>query len=92
MHKQIRDFEWDAANVGHISRHSVRDYEVEYAILLDKPAYSRGRDDTYIAYGVTDEGRYLFIVFVVKEHGLIRVITARDMIKREKQYYYKRSR
>lgn len=88
----IDNFEWDDSNLGHISYHGIRDYEVEESILFDKPLYLRGRDGRYYVYGVTERGRYLFTVFAVKGAGVIRVITARSMNKREKAYYKERRR
>jgi len=56
-------------------------------VILDDTKFSIN----YNAYGVTEEGRYLFIAFVViKGPGRIRVITARDMSEKEKHYYKKR--
>lgn len=88
----IRDFEWDEKNENHISRHGVFPFEVEEAILFSKPLYQRSREWKYIAYAVTEEGRYLLIVFVIKGHGRIRVITARSMTDKEKRYYRERKR
>ena len=87
---KIYDFDWDEINLEHIAEHDVEDYEVEEVILFNKPIYRKGRKNNYLAYGVTEEGRYLFIVFSTKGHGLIRIITARDMDKKERKYYKKR--
>ena len=86
----VFSFDWDGKNENHIAKHGVAIFEVEEAILFGKPFYQRGREDKYIAYGVTEEGRYLFIVFVTKGSGRIRVISARDMAEKEKHYYKKR--
>jgi len=86
----IDNFDWDDKNIEHISYNSVQDFEVEEVILFDKPVYSRGRENKYYAYGITSSGRYLFIVFVTKGNATIRVITAREMEKKEKVYYKKR--
>ena len=88
----ISTFDWDEKNEEHISKHGVSIYEVEEVILFCEPLYQRGREGKYIAYGVTEERRYLFMVFVIKDTGRIRVITARDMNRREKSYYKKRKR
>ena len=87
---QIRDFEWDLGNLEHIREHGVRDYEVEEVLLFDEPVYYKGREGQYCAFGITGEGRYLFIVLEVKEHGLIRVVTARNMTRSERKLYNKR--
>jgi len=87
---RIRDFDWDSKNIEHISEHGVQDYEVEEVILFDKAIILKGREKRYVAYGVTESGRYLFVAFAIKGKGLIRVITARDMVGKEKRYYKKR--
>jgi len=86
----IHSFDWDEKNENHIAEHGVAIFEVEETILFSKPFYQRTREDKYIAYGVTEEGRCLFIVFVTKGSGRIRVISARDMTEKEKHYYKKR--
>ncbi len=86
----IHSFDWDEKNENHIAEHGVAIFEVEEAILFGKLFYQRGRENKYIAYGVTEEGRHLFIVFVIKGNGRIRVISARDMAEKEKHYYKKR--
>ena len=87
---RIRRFEWDQQNEEHIHAHGVRDYEVEEVLLFDEPAYYRGKEGRYCAFGTTGDGRYLFVVFAVKAEGAIRVITARPMKKTEKRLYDKR--
>lgn len=86
---RIHSFDWEEKNENHIAEHGVAIFEVEDAILFSKPFYQRSRENKYIAYSVTEEGRYLFIVFVIKGSGRIRVISARDMTEKEKRYYKK---
>lgn len=86
----IQSFDWDEKNENHIAEHGIAIFEIEEAILFNRPFYQRSREGKYIAYGVTEEGRYLFIVFVIKGSGRIRVISARDMAEKEKRYYKKR--
>ncbi len=86
----IHSFDWDEKNENHIAEHGVAIFEIEDAILFSKPFYQRSREGKYIVYSVTKEGRYLFIVFVIKSSGCIRVISARDMAEKEKRYYKKR--
>ena len=86
----IRSFDWDERNENHIAEHGVAIFEVEETVLFRKPFYQRDKEGKYIAYGVTEEGRYLFIVFVIKDSGRIRVISARDMKEKEKRYYKKK--
>ena len=86
----ISNFDWDEQNLEHIHNHHVEDYEVEDVLLFDDPLYYRRKKNKYCAFGITNGGRYLFIVFVVKGIGLIRVITARSMTKVEMILYNKR--
>lgn len=85
---RIHSFDWDEKNENHIAEHGVNVFEVEEAILFSRPFYQRSREDKYIAYSVS-EGKYLFIVFVIKDSGRIRVISAREMDEEEKRYYKK---
>jgi len=86
----IHSFDWDEKNENHIAEHGIAIFEIEEAILFDKPFYERSKEGKYIAYSVTEEGRYIFIVFVIKGSGRIRVISARDVTEKEKRYYKKR--
>jgi hypothetical protein len=62
--KQIPGFEWDSRNEGHIAEHGVEPEEAE-EVFFDAPFHRRGRNGYYYAYGQTDAGRYLFIVYDV---------------------------
>lgn len=86
----IHSFDWDEKNENHIAEHGVAIFEAEEVILFSSPFYQRSREGKYIAYGVTEEERHLFIVFVIRGSGRIRVISARDMSEKEKRYYKKR--
>lgn len=82
-------FEWDRGNIEHILRHDVVPDEVEEA-CVNKPYVRRSADKRYLIYGITDSGRYIFIVGVSKEKGIFRTITARNMTEREKSLYKRR--
>ena len=86
MRTRIAGFEWDAWNAGHIARHRVSPDEAEQA-LLNEPLFRKGRGGYRVAFGRTDEGRYLFVVYVLKAGGTARVVTARDMTPAERRYY-----
>ncbi|MFQ6100213.1 MAG: BrnT family toxin [Anaerolineae bacterium] len=77
-------FQWDGENVEHIASHRVEPFEAE-EVLDDDPLILKTRDDKYLAYGQTDAGRYLLVVFVWKSHHTIRVIAARDLTQAEKK-------
>ncbi len=87
---RVHSFDWDEKNENHIAEHGIAVFEVEEAILFRNPFYQKTREDKYIAYAVTEDGRYLFIVFALKDIARIRVISARDMTEKEKRYYKKR--
>jgi uncharacterized DUF497 family protein len=76
-------FEWDHENIEHIAQHHVETDEAE-AVFDNKPLVLRSQGDKYVAYGQSDEGRYLMVVFVRKS-GLIRVVTGRDLTEGEKK-------
>jgi len=85
----FEDFEWDAANIEHITEHHVTPDEVEEACVGD--SYTRKTaEGRYLVYGTTDNGRYLFIVGINKGRGVFRTITARDMTNREKSLHKRR--
>lgn len=79
-------FEWDEENLEHIARHGIDQDEAE-AVLDGNPLILRTADNKYLAYGPTDEGRYLLVVFIRKPGPIIRVVTARDMKDGEKKRY-----
>ena len=81
---RIAGFEWDDGNWDKNLKHGVTDDEAE------EPFYNRHKirraGDLYYLYGVTDAGRYLFIVFA-RKGNLARIISARDMTASERRYY-----
>ena len=85
----IRGFEWDEENVSHIGKHGVIPEEVEEA-LTGAAIVFRGRDGRYLAHGQTESGRLLFVVYVTRPRGRIRVITARDMKETERRLWRRR--
>ncbi|MHB1405152.1 MAG: BrnT family toxin [Desulfitobacteriaceae bacterium] len=78
-------FDWNDANIEHIARHNVIPDEAEEAFL--DALFRKRRDGRLLVYGVTDPGRYIFIVVALKPDGVVRVITARDMSHSERRYY-----
>ena len=85
----ISDFEWDMRNKVHLWEHGVETLEAE-EVFINRPVCQRAGNDTYVAFGVSEEGRHLLVVFSVNGKGLIRVITAREMTEKEKRNYRKR--
>lgn len=85
----FNNFEWDERNIDHTLNHNVFPDEVEEA-CVNKPYVRRTADKRYLIYGITDNGRYLFVVGLNKGKGVFRPITARDLTKREKSLYKRR--
>ena len=85
-------FDWDEANVAkNWERHLVTPEEAEDVFFLDPfvlrsdPGHSK-REKRYWALGKTAQGRKLFVAFTIRDK-LIRVISARDMSRREDEEY-----
>ena len=90
---RIAGFEWDDENEEHVSRHGVVPAETEEVLRLG-PYLRRGRLRTYLAYGPTAEGRLLLVVFrlTTRPGGVARVITARDLTRREREAWRRRKK
>ena len=85
-------FEWDKYNSEKIrKKHGVTSVECEQVffnlpvIAGDDEKHSETENRFYVL-GQTDSGRLLFLVFTVRKNKL-RVISARDMNKRERRVY-----
>ena len=85
-------FEWDQGNLlKNWERHGVSDAEGEQVffnlplLLLPDTSHS-GREERLVALGQTDGGRALFVVFTIRR-DLIRIISARDMNRKERRQY-----
>ncbi len=85
-------FDWDEGNLlKNWEKHRVSASECEQ-VFFNRPLVA-GLDkehskieDRFHALGVTDSGRQLFVVFTVRKNQ-IRVISARDMNRRERKVY-----
>jgi len=89
---EIREFDWDDANIDHISKHGVFPDEVEDVAFDDDPWIRRGRKGTRYMLGYAVAGRYLFTVYVLKDQGIARVVTSMDMDGKTKRLYRKRKK
>lgn len=75
-------------------KHGITVEEVEEVFELG-PVYRRGPrgkrrgENLYMAYGQTQAGRYLFIVFVYKLNRRALILSARGMTDKERQLYRK---
>jgi len=75
--------------------HQVFQDEVE-EVFYNGPKFRKGQkgkyegEDLYYAYGRTDAGRYLFVVFIYKKTQDALIISARDMDETERRRYAKK--
>jgi hypothetical protein len=87
-------FEWDEGHAHkNWERHRVSPEEAE-DVFFNEPLVVRsdiqhsGREKRYYALGQTGGGRFLFVAFTIRR-SLVRVISVRDMNRREKDAYAK---
>ena len=85
-------FQWDRGNIDkNLLKHNVENWECEQVffnkpiLVLEDPSHSLS-EKRWAAFGKTDADRLLVVVFT-KRGKLLRVISARDMNKKEKQFY-----
>ncbi len=90
---KIERISWDQETVDHISNHSVSPEEVEEVLFNDvnSPFIMRGKQGRYLAYGKTNGDRFLLVVWAAK-YRKTKIITARNMSKKEKQFYRRRKK
>lgn len=85
----VRGFDWDAANVGHILRHGVTPFEVEEAVSrpnVTVPAKAVGGEERWKLFGKTAANRYLVVVFTIRRKRF-RTVTAYQMSRVERRKY-----
>lgn len=82
-------FDWDETNILHIARHNVEPEEAE-EILYNRPLIRKSYQNRYAAYGQTNNGRFLVVIYMKKSLNIIRIITARDMESKERRLYERR--
>lgn len=89
----IEGFDWDEGNVRKNEKHGVTQQEAEEIffneplIVADDVKHSLG-EKRYQALGITNGGRRLHSTFTLRRHDtLIRIISARDMSRKERGIY-----
>ncbi len=89
---QCTGFEWDAANaeknweLHRVSRLEAEKVFFNRPILVVPDEEHSQRERRYAGLGKTNAGRKLSIIFTVRG-TLVRVISARDMSRRERRFY-----
>lgn len=88
-------FQWGIGNIDkNLTRHGVENWECEQVffnrplLVLDDPKHSVS-EKRQAAFGKTDAERLLVVIFT-KRNDLIRIISARDMNKRERKFYHEK--
>jgi len=92
----VTGFDWDEANIDKNEEHGVSSGEVEQ-VFMNRPlrivpdALHSQSEERFAAFGMTDEGELLTVVFTLRESGSkIRPISARPMDRKERGAYEKR--
>ena len=90
---KISGFDWDAGNARKNDKYGVPAAEAEQVffnsplLLLEDAGHSQ-QERRLHALGKTDNGRGLHITFILRQSGaLIRVISARDLHRKERDIY-----
>ncbi|SRR5579883_1227061 len=90
--KENLGFDWDWANQDkNTNKHSVSPWECEQVffnepLLLNEDTKHSQNERRFYVLGKTDSDRKLFIAFTIRKQ-LIRVISARDMSRKERKFY-----
>jgi uncharacterized DUF497 family protein len=92
--RQVNGFDWDVGNTRKSEKkHDVSQSEAEQIffnqplLILEDSKHSQ-KQSRYHALGITDDLRLLHIAFTFRASGeLIRVISARDMHRKERVIY-----
>jgi uncharacterized DUF497 family protein len=90
---KVHQIIWPEDRIDHIARHGVSPDEFEQACFGDPLVYrakSQGPNPVYYVLGITDAGRYLFLVVIPFPDGNGFPVTARDMTDNEKRRYKRR--
>jgi uncharacterized protein len=91
-HPRVRpQFEWDEHNEDKLlESHNVTALEAEQCFA--NPHTRRRHRQDMLILGCTDSGRMLFLVYVQKADGVVRVYSAREMTAGERRAYRRNAR
>lgn len=89
----LEGFDWDAGNARKNDKHGVSQAEAEQVffnrplLTSSDPAHSE-REPRFHALGLTDDSRRLHVTFTLRAQATrIRIISARDMHRKERTIY-----
>lgn len=92
INKKALQFEWDKGNIGKNKKHKVEDKETEETFFDEGKVISKDKihstylEERFILLGKTKKDRLLYLVFTERD-GKIRIISARDVNKKEVHLY-----
>lgn len=90
--QEVSGFEWDAGNKQKsLVKHEVSNEECEetffdYNKKIQKDILHSMNEERYVLIGQTKKRRLLYIIFTIRKNK-IRVISARDINKKERKLY-----
>ena len=90
--RQCVGFEWDEGNseknwlLHKVIRGEMEQLFFNQPLLVAGDALHSVTEERYFALGITNRKRLLFVVFTIRG-DLIRVISARDMTKKEREIF-----
>lgn len=91
---KVIKFDWDEANISHIGKHKVVQSEAEDIFFDENNVQNEDlghstAEERLLIIGKTAEGRLLYQIFT-KRRNKIRVISSRDINKKEVYLYEKK--
>lgn len=94
MRGSVAGFDWDEGNWPKCGKHGVSRAEIEH-VLRSRPfvlpdRHPQDRETRFDAVGQNEDGRYVFVVFTLRDKAgkrLIRPISARYMHRNEIESY-----
>lgn len=89
--KSVLEFEWDEGNIGKNKKHNIEDKEAEEVFLdenkiIYKDVFHSQTEERFIIIGKTKNDRLLYVAFTERKKK-IRIISARDVNKKEVHFY-----
>lgn len=95
--ERCEGFQWDSGNdTKNWTVHKVSDSECEQAffnkpVIVTQSVKAGSNENRWCLLSRTDSNRKLFLVFTIRGK-LIRIISARDMSKKEREIYYEEAK
>jgi uncharacterized protein len=90
-------FEWDKGNTDkNVKKHNVSNQEAEEAFIndpkfiLSDEKHSSEKEIRHMLWGATNQKRFITVIFTIRNEK-IRIISCRDMHKKERREYESKS-